>query len=426
MNLLIRSARLVDGRHPLNGKTVDIHIRKGIIQKISKSITPASCGADVKVFSKDGLHVSIGWFDMAARFCDPGFEYKEDLISGAAAAVAGGFTGVLVMPDTFPPVQTKADVEYILNKSTNLPVDIHVAGALTQSLEGKDLAELFDMKQAGAVAFTNSKIPLPDSGQMLRSLIYARNCDTLILSHPNDISLSGKLLMNESVNSVLYGMKGSPAIAEEIMIQRDLMLNHYAQSRIHFLMLSASGSVALIKEAKKKMNGVTSGIAAHQLWFTDDSVGSYDSCFKVNPPFRTEADKLELIKGLKNDAIDVICSDHSPQDTESKDVEYESAKHGIIGLETAFACACTVLKKHLTIDKLIEKISINPRKILNLPLPVIEAGAQANLTLFNPEEEWTFEEKHIRSKSKNSPFINAVFTGRPVAIVSKNDFIISD
>lgn len=426
LNLLIRSARLVDSRHPLNGNTVDIHIRKGIIQKISKSIPPAACGADVKVFSKDGLHVSIGWFDMAARFCDPGFEYKEDLLTGAAAAAAGGFTGVLVMPDTFPPVQTKADVEYILNKSKNLPVEVHVAGALTQSLEGKDLAELFDMKQAGAVAFTNSKKPVTDAGQMLRSLIYARNCNTVVLCHPNDSSLSGKLLMNESVNSVLYGMKGSPSIAEEIMLQRDLMLNDYAQSRIHFLTLSASGSVTLIKEAKKKSEAVTAGIAAHQLWFTDESVGSYDSNFKVNPPFRTEEDKLNLIKGLKSDVIDVICSDHTPQDTESKEVEYEMAKHGIIGLETTFACAWTALKKHLTIDELIEKISVNPRKILNLDIPVIEEGAQANLTLFNPDEEWKFEETHIRSKSKNSPFINQVFTGRPVAIVTGSNFIIAD
>lgn len=363
---------------------------------------------------------------MAARFCDPGYEYKEDLVSGAAAAAAGGFTGVLVMPDTFPPVQTKADVEYILNKSKNLPVEIHVAGALTQSLEGKDLAELYDMKQAGAVAFTNAKKPVTDAGQMLRSLIYARNCGAVILSHPNEISLSGKLLMNESINSVLFGMKGSPSIAEVVMLQRDLMLNDYAQSRIHFMTLSASGSVALIKEAKKKMDGVSAGIAAHQLWFTDESVGSYDSNFKVNPPFRTEEDKLDLIKGLKNDVIDVICSDHTPQDTESKDVEYEMAKHGIIGMETAFACAWTVLKKYLTIDKLIEKISINPRKILNLNIPIIEEGAHANLTLFNPETEWKFEEKHIRSKSKNSPFINQLFTGRPVAVVSGSDFIISD
>ncbi|MBL7930176.1 MAG: dihydroorotase [Bacteroidia bacterium] len=423
---MIRSARLVDSRHPLNGKMVDIHIRKGVIQKISKTITPASCGADVKVISKDGLHVSIGWFDMAARFCDPGFEYKEDLITGAAAAAAGGFTGVLVMPDTFPVVQTKADVEYILNKSKNLPVEVHVAGALTQSLDGKDLAELYDMKQAGAVAFTNSKKPVTDAGQMLRSLIYARNCDSIILSHPNDYSLSGKLLMNESVNSVLYGMKGSPSIAEEVMLQRDLMLNAYSQSRIHFLTLSASGSVALIKEAKKKSEGVSAGIAAHQLWFTDESVGSYDSNFKVNPPFRTEVDKLDLIKGLKNDVIDVICSDHTPQDTESKDVEYESAKHGIIGLETAFACAWTVTRKQLTIEQLIEKISVNPRNILNLEVPAIEEGKKANLTLFRPDEEWKFEEKHIRSKSKNSPFINQVFTGRPVAIITGNDFITSD
>lgn len=355
---------------------------------------------------------------MAARFCDPGYEYREDLESGAAAAAAGGFTGVLVMPDTFPPVQTKGDVEYILNKCKNLPVEVHVAGALTQMLEGKDLAELYDMKQAGAAAFTNSKKPVADAGQMLRSLIYARNCNAVILSHPNDTSLSGKLLMNESVNSVLYGMKGSPSIAEEVMLERDLMLNQYAQSRIHFLTLSASGSVALIKDAKKKSKGVTAGIAAHQLWFTDASIGSYDSNFKVNPPFRTENDKQDLIKGLKNDTIDVICSDHTPLDTESKDLEYEIAGHGIIGLETAFACSWTVLKKHLALDQFIEKITINPRKILDLDVPVIEEGAKANLTLFNPDEEWKYEEKNIRSKSKNSPFLQVGFSGRPLAIVN--------
>jgi dihydroorotase len=409
----------------MNSKTVDIHIRNGIIRKISKTITPSSCGADVTVFSREGLHVSIGWFDMAARFCDPGFEYKEDLQSGAAAAAAGGFTGVLAMPDTRPPVQTKADVEYILNKSKNLPVEIQVAGALTLMLEGKDLAELYDMKQAGAVAFSNSKNPVTDAGQMLRSLIYARNCNTVILSHTDDPSLSGKLLMNESEFSVLYGMKGSPSIAEEVMLQRDIMLNNYAGSRIHFLTLSASGSVALVKDAKKQSEGITAGIAAHQLCFTDESTGNYDSNFKVNPPFRTAHDQLDLIKGLKHDVIDVICSDHTPHDTESKNLEYELAKHGIIGLETAFASAWSVLKKHLELDHFIGKLSIRPREILNLEVPVIEEGAKANLTLFNPDEEWKFEENHIKSKSKNTPFVNSVFTGRPLAIVYGNRFTVT-
>jgi dihydroorotase len=423
LNLLIRSARLIDSRHPLNGKKVDLHIRKGIIQKISKSITPSSCGPDVEVYEQKGLHVSIGWFDMAARFCDPGFEHKEDILTGTAAAAAGGFTGVLVMPDTCPPVQTKADVEYIINKSKNRPVDVFVAGALTTFLEGKDLAELYDMKQAGAVAFTNDKKPVNSAGQMLRALIYARNCNTVVLSHAMDVSLAGKILMNESMYSVLHGMKGTPALAEEIIIQRDLMLNHYAQSRIHFLTLSSSGSVSLIRDWKKKGSEVTSGIAAHQLWFTDECTGSYDSNFKVNPPFRTEQDRMALIQGLKSGVIDVICSDHTPQDTESKAVEYELAAHGIIGLETAFACAWTVLKKHLPLDVFIDKIAINPRNILNLAVPEIKEGQTANLTLFNPDEEWKFEQRHIHSKSKNTPFINTVFTGRPAAVIKGNSFV---
>jgi dihydroorotase len=417
LNLLIRSARLIDSRHPLHGKRVDIHVRQGVIQKVAASIQPRSCGTDVKVVTAEGLHVSIGWFDMAARFCDPGEEYKEDIYSGAAAATAGGFTGVLLMPDIYPPVQSKADVEYILNKSRNLPVEIYVAGALTRDLKGETLAEIYDMKQAGAIAFTNSKNPVSDAGQMLRSLLYVHNCQSLVLSHPCDPSLAGKRLMNESVNSVLFGMKGAPALAEEIMLQRDLMLCQYAGCRIHFMSVSCHQSVAWLKEVRKKNTGVTAGIAAHQLFFTDDYLATYDTRFKVDPPFRTEKDRQALIKALQQDVIDVIYSDHTPQDQESKNVEFELARHGIIALETAFACAFTVLQNKLSLDKLIEKIAINPRKILHLPIPQIRPGEKANLTLFDPYREWIPDESEFRSKSKNSPFIGIKLKGKALGTV---------
>ncbi|MCZ2278079.1 MAG: dihydroorotase [Bacteroidia bacterium] len=422
MNLLIKSVHLVDNRSPLNGKQCDIHISQGIIRKIALAIRPESCGKDLTIVRRKGLHVSIGWFDLGANFCDPGFEYKEDILSGIEAAIAGGYTGVMLLPNTVPVIQNKEGIEYIRNKSRNNLVEVFPAGALTADCQGKELTEYFDMKSAGAVAFTDGKHTIADSGSMLRALQYAQNCNSPVIVHADDKCLSGKLLMNESENSVLFGIKGSPGIAEEVMVQRDIRLAHYADSRIHFLALSSAGSVELIRKAKKHFDKITAGVTAYQICFDDSCLSSYNTNFKLNPPLRTKADIAELIKGLADDTIDVIISDHTPEDIESKQVEFELARYGMIGLETAFAAVNTVAGKKLGLEKLVEKISIAPRKVLGLVVPEIKEGENANLTLFDPNEKWTFTRDEIHSRSANTPFFNTEFTGRVAGVVLNKNF----
>ncbi|MEP7170651.1 MAG: dihydroorotase [Bacteroidota bacterium] len=426
MNLLIKSVKIIHKDSALNGKVKDIFIKDGIIKKIGDKISEKETGKDVKVFNHKGCCVSIGWFDMKANFRDPGHEMKEDIFSGIAAAKAGGFTGVALMPSTYPTLQTKADVEYVLNKNKNNLTDIFPIGALSVNREGKDLTEMFDMKQAGAVAFTDDKRSVMDAGLMLRALLYAKNIESLIISFADEKNISGKNLMNESVNSVYFGMKGAPSIAEEIMIQRDLKLCEYAGTEIHFSTISSAGAVDLIRKAKKQGLKVTSEIASHQICFDDATLNDYDANFKVKPPFRNKDDIKELIKGLEDGTIDAICSDHSPEDIESKNVEFEFANYGITGLETSFASAHTQLCKKLSIEKIIEKFTTRPRVILNIPVPEIKEGAKANLTIFNPDLEWTFTKDQIKSKSQNTPFINYKLRGKALAVVNNGLIEIMD
>lgn len=420
MNLLIKSVKIIHQGSSLNGKTRDIFIKDGIIKKISEKVNEKEIGKETKVFDKKGSCVSIGWFDMKANFRDPGHEMKEDIFSGIAAAKSGGFTGVALMPSTHPALQTKADVEYVLNKSKNNLVDIFPVGALSVNREGKDLSEMYDMKQAGAVAFTDDKRAVMDSGLMLRALQYSKNIDSLIISFADEKNISGKNLMNESVNSVYFGMKGSPAIAEEIFVQRDIKLCEYAEAKIHFTLLSSGNTIDVIRRAKKQGVKVSAEICSHQLCFDDSTLHDYDTNHKVKPPYRTKNDIKELIKGLEDGTIDVICSDHSPEDAESKNVEFEFANYGIIGLETAFAAANTQLHKKLSIEQIIEKFTVRPREILNIPVPEIKEGSAANLTLFNPDTEWVFTKEHIKSKSRNTPFLNYKFRGKASGVVNNN------
>jgi len=421
MKILARSAKIVDPSSKHNGTVADIFIEDGIIKQSAK---PGSIKEKAdKIIEQDGLHVSPGWFDMRVNFREPGFEYKEDLTSGCSAAASGGFTGVLAMPSTFPPVHTKSGVEFIRNKTKSLPVDVFVAGTLSHNLEGEHLSEMFDMFSSGAVAFTDDKKPVHDAGLMLRAMLYSKNFGALIISFPSETSLTVNGKMNEGITGTMLGLKMMPSIAEEIMVTRDLYLTEYVGTKIHFATLSAKRSVELIREARKKKIPVTAEAAAHQLMLDDTSLTGFDSNYKVMPPLRNKEDREALIAGLKDGTIDVICSDHSPEDIESKQREFDHAAFGIIGLETSYAVANTALKNILTTEEIIQKISINPRKILNIPVPSIEEKQNANLTFFNPALKWTFTEAHIRSRSKNTPFVGKEFTGKAIAIISKGYFV---
>ena len=420
MKIYIRQVSILDSTSPHHGKIKDVWIEDGTIKQISD---PGSIieKAD-KTIDGNRKHLSTGWFDLHVNFREPGFEYKEDLSSGCKAATAGGFTGVLCMPSTMPPIQSKSEIELISTKTKNELTDVFSAGVLSANRNGKDLAEMYDMSLAGALAFTDDKECVQDAGLMLRGLLYSKIFDGLIMSYGNDKNLSVNGQMNEGVMSTQLGLKAIPTLAEDLIINRDLFLADYAGAKIHFSTVSSAKAVDLIREAKKKGMPVTCDVAAHQLMLDDSLLHDFDTNYKVKPPLRSKEDVLALRKALADGTIDAISSDHSPEDIENKKREFDHAAFGIIALETAFAVANTAMQKQIPLDKLIEKLTVNPRKILQLPLPCIREGESANLTLFDSEAAWKFEEHHIKSKSKNTPFAGMTLKGKPVAVFNKGRF----
>jgi dihydroorotase len=421
MDILLKKAKIVSPKSSYNGKTRDILISNGKITKIGTSLNHKKA----KIIDEKNLHISAGWFDMNCQLGDPGFEYKEDIKSGTDSAAAGGFTGIACRPNTLPPADSKADIEYILNKSKSSIVDVYPIGALSKETKGEEIAEMFDMHKAGAIAFSDGKKPLANSGVLLRALMYTKAFNGLVINFPHDKQIAPNGYVNESETSTILGLKGIPSLAEEIMINRDVSLLSYTNGKLHFSTISSANSVEIIRKAKKSGLALSSEVAAYHLILDDTNLSDFDSNYKTMPPLRTAKDIKALINGLKDGTIDVICSDHSPQDFESKQKEFEYADFGIIGLETAFAAANTALKKHLSVEEIILKITDNPRKILGLQPVIIEEGETANITLFNPDLKWKPEKKNIKSKSKNSPFINVELTGKSIGIINKGKLYIN-
>jgi len=416
MELLIRSATIVHQGSPFHLQKKDIYISDGVIVKIEDKVDIKD-KKKVQVIEEKNLHVSSGWFDMKANFCDPGFEQKEDLFTGMDAAAAGGFTGVLVMPSTKPDIQNKSGVEYLIHKSRGKAVDIFPAGALTVDRQGNDLTEMYDMKLSGSLAFTDDKRTVADAGVMLRALLYGRQIDSLIISFAQDKGIAGKSLVNESTNTTKLGLKGIPSLAEEMIVSRDLSLCEYAGGRIHFSLISTAGAVDMIRQAKKKGMKVSADVSAYHLCLDDSMLETFDTNLKTNPPLRSAKDIESLIKGLADGTIDAIVSDHCPQDVENKRVEFDFAGYGMVGLETAFAVANTVLKSRMKTEQIIQKFTAG-RTIAGLKANSIAENEPANLTLFNPGTEWVFSETDLKSKSSNTPFIGKKLTGRTIGIIN--------
>jgi len=412
MKTLIKNTTIISKGSALNGKKKDLLIVNGIIEKIEDSITDA---AD-ETIQGENLHVSTGWFDMTASFCDPGYEHKETIESGINAAMAGGFTGVGLLPETSPVVSGKSQVEYIRRKSENRSVEIVPYGSLSVNFDGENLSEYFDMYLAGARAFTDGFRPV-NSELLSRALMYSKNSGGLIMVFPNDKALSKGGQMHEGIESTKLGMKGIPAIAEELQVNRDIQLAEFNQSTLHFLNVSTKESVEAIRKAKKSGTKITAQVAVANLLLDDTSLKDFDSNYKVLPVLRSQEHIEALIDGLADGTIDCIASSHVPQDIESKDLEFEHAEFGIIGLETAFAVARTATQKKLKLEDLIEKFTTQPRKLLGLQNPEIKKGEKVNLTIFNPDEKWTFTAKDIKSKSKNTPFVGRELVGRVVRVV---------
>ncbi|RYG00571.1 MAG: dihydroorotase, partial [Chitinophagaceae bacterium] len=348
----------------------------------------------------------------------PGFETKEDIQTLTATAKAGGFTGLALLPQTSPVVQSKSQVEYIINKAKNNLVDVYPIGALSQNREAKELAELFDMQQAGAVAFSDGDRAIQDDGFMSRALQYAKGFDALVLVYPENKSIAGKSQINESKNSVLLGMKGLPALAEEMHIARDIFLAQYNETKIHISNISTAGSVALIRKAKKDGVQISCDVTAHHLVFTEELLVDFDSNYKVKPPLRSKNDVKALIAGLKDGTIDAITSQHRPEEIEFKNVEFEIAHYGIIALQTVLPL---LLRAGLEAGLIAEKLAINPRKLLNLNVPVIEEGLEANFTVFAADKKWLFNSSSNQSKSANSPLMGKELTGQVILVYNNSN-----
>lgn len=420
MNIALRSARIIDPQSPYHQQTVDLFIKSGKIVSIGKEITEA-LDHDIQL---EDLCVSPGWVDPFAHFCDPGFEYKETLESGAQAAAAGGFTHVFVLPNTAPFLHNKAGIEYVMQRSKMLPVSVHPIGAITKNGEGKELAEMYDMHAAGAVAFSDGLQPVQSAGLLLKALQYLTANETTIIQLPDDHTINPNGLMHEGIVSTSLGLPGKPAIAEELAIARDIELVKYTGSKIHFTGISTARSLALIAAAKNEGLQVSCSVTPYHLFFCDEDLNNYDTNLKVNPPLRTKEDRDALQKGVLHGTIDCMATHHLPQNVDDKLVEFEYAKNGMLGLQTAFALVQTVLPQ-LTNDRLCALFGGNARRIFGIESGTIQEGERADLTLFTREAKWTFKQTKNLSRSSNTPFFNFYFTGKPFGIIHKDGLFLN-
>jgi dihydroorotase len=422
MKLLIKQACITDPYSSHQGKIRDILVEGGIISEIAASINVD--GAD-KIIAGNGLFVSPGWVDIFAHFAEPGYEFKETLESGAHAAAAGGFTDVFVIPDTKPVTDGKTQVEYLRQRSAGLPVNIWPIGAITRNLEGKHLAEMYDMQHSGAVAFSDGQHPVQSSGVLVKALQYVKAFDGIIIQIPDDTSLAPNGLIHEGIVSTRLGLPGRPMMSEELIIARDIKLARYTDSHIHFTGVSSPKSMDYIRQAKATGLKVTCSITPYHLFFSDADLVGYDTNLKVYPPLRPRAVADQLKEAILDGTVDCISAHHLPHEYDSKVLEFEHAKYGMTGLETAYAAVQTLLPE-LSSGKIYDLFGGNARRIFKMSQPRIEEKESASLTVFDPRGQWQFKLSSSKSKSKNSAFQDHRFTGRPVGIVHRDGFYLND
>ena len=426
MNILIKSAKIIDPNSKYHNEIMDIFIKNGIIDRIAKSIKPCAKsianGNEMEYCAKN-LHLSPGWFDFHTNFGEPGYEQNETIKTGCNAAIKGGFTGVMLMPNNVPFIDNKSMIEFIKNKSINSIVDILPAGNITKNCLGDSIVEMHDMSNSGCKAFTDDKNSIFRNDVMKVAMLYSKDCDTLIMNYPNDKSISNNGVMHEGITSTLLGLKGIPYLSEDMMVDRDISLIKYTNARFHLSYISTKESAIKIKKAKSIGLKLSADVALHNLFLIDENVNNFDTRYKVQPPLRTQNDNNALIASLKDGTIDIICTDHTPVTDENKKVEFDNALNGIIGLESAFGLLGKYILPKIGLELLIEKISINPRKILKIKEVSINTGEKANITLFDPDINWKFSVNDIKSKSKNTPYIGEELKGKALAIINNGQFI---
>lgn len=414
MKILIRKTNIIGTNNTLQGP-LDIFLNNGKIEAIGtlQDIQPD------KIIEGDGLTLSPGWVEIFSDFSDPGYEQKETMASGACAAAKGGFTDVFVIPNTRPVLDSKAQIEYVRTRSAQLPVNVYPIGAISHGTSGKDLSEMYDMYQSGAIAFSDGLHPVQSSGILLKALQYIRAFNGVIIQVPDDITIGPTGLMNEGIISTTLGLPGKPMIAEEVIIARDLKILEYTGSRIHFTGVTSPESIRLIQEAKGKGLDVTCSVTPHHLFFTDADLMNYDTNLKVYPHLRSAEVRDELRKAVLDGTIDCIATHHIPHDIDSKDIEFEFAAYGMIGLETCFNLLVTSLPG-ISEERIAQLLSLNPRKIFGMAVPEIKEGADACFTLFSKNGVQHIRQEYFASKSRNTPLMGKELSGTVYGIINKD------
>ena len=417
MSIILKSAKVINAESKYNGTKQDILISEGKIVKIAKSIEIDSAQT-IKI---ENLHVSVGWLDSSVSFGEPGYEERETIEHGALVASKSGFTDIILNPNTDPVLDKQTDISFVKLKSKNATCSIHPLGALSISSKSVDMAELFDMKNAGAVGFYDFKKPIKNSNLLKTSLLYSQSFDSLIMSFPFDESIAKSGIINEGIISLNYGIKGIPNFSEEVQINRDLQILEYTGGRLHIPTISTKKSVELIKNAKSKGLKVTCSVAIHNLIFNETKLKDFDTRFKVLPPLRSEEDRLALIEAVDKGIIDLVTSDHNPIDIENKKTDIDNSKFGTIGLESFFGSLLTIFSLEKTIE-----ILTKGKDIFKIEETTLNEGSLAKLSLFTLSNEFEFSKENILSKSKNSAFLGLKMKGKPLGIINSEKICINE
>ena len=419
MKIVLQNVNVVNPESKINEKKSSILIEDGKIVKIGKLSSSELNGTEE--FNLSEKYVVPGFFDMHVHLREPGREDEETVKTGCDSAANGGFTGIACMPNTEPAIDSAEVVSLIKKQAKGHLVDVKIIGAATQGRKGEMISPMAELCEAGTVGFSDDGVAIKTAAILKRALEYSKMYDVPIIEHCEDESLAGGA-MNEGFNSTLLGLPPIPSVAEDLIVMRGIIMAEYTKGKFHVAHISTKRSVKMVREAKEAGINVTAEVTPHHFTLTDDIIKTYDTNAKMNPPLREKKDVEEIIKGLKDGTIDCIASDHAPHADEEKEVEFEFAPNGIIGLETQIGLTLTELlqKKVLTLEEIIFKMSINPRKILRIPTPKFEKGEIANLTILDLDEIWTVDITKFKSKSKNSPFDKRILTGRAVGVVNNN------
>ena len=418
MNIFVKNVKIIDPNSEWHNQTVDVSVNNGIIENIGAKLSVSN---NYQIIDVPNLHLSQGWIDTSVCFGEPGFEDRETINNGLKVAAASGFTAIALQPYTLPVVDNQSQIQFVKQKAQHCVTELYPIGALSKNSEGIDLAELFDMKNAGAIAFGDYNKTIENVNFLKIALQYAQDFNGLIIAYSENQKLKSKGIVNEGVVATQLGLKGISNVAEEVEVARNLMLLEYTGGKLHIPTISTAKSVMLIYEAKQKGLKVTCSVAVHNLVLTDEKLVDFDTRFKVAPPLRTETDRQALLKGILNNTIDCITSDHNPIDIEHKKMEFDQAKNGTIGLESAFGALLTVLP----LGVVVEKLTFG-RVIFEIEPNIIKIGNKANITLFTTSNEWIFSNLNILSKSKNSAFLNCKMKGKAVGIYNKSKLILAN